>query len=495
MKSGIRSLRRPTLLAVALAAINPLPAPAQQEGAAPATDSAAPAEAPLLPQTQAASFLESPHGLTEADVSLFLSSRIDYVGTLGQRVRLPGNVWLTLRTQIPVLSASGRGELIVQDVDYRIEGAMSRRAAGVDWTPFAAVRGSENVDRPGSRGVLVAGLRAGRRDAEHRLDWRLEAAAAATDWGLEARALAGAAAEWRVMRRPGWEAGLLGEWEGVWMEGAGSPRTDLSAGGFFRPRRPSVLLPTLHARYYRGRSPLGLEETGVLIGASLSSVETGGGSQANRQLSGALLAGGGDDRVRARQVVEYSSASLARDGRPWRLRLLADNTLVDARAADLYYILEGGIETEVGTLRLGAHFHHRSGHLLGESNEQRLTLNVVELGARSPGWSRDLPSWSPQAGWRRLTYELRVGGVVTSEFGDRQRWIVRGGAVWTLPGRYRRLAPYAGLRGQLGEVREWALSGGAHTPEGFSVAVLAERDGQRIDRRDTSWTLLLGQRF
>lgn len=431
----------------------------------------------------------------EGEAYAFLGTRIDYVGVFRHRVALPSGWRFVLQNTVPVRSASGRGVVIVEDVDYRAEGGLALRAAGVEWIPFLSARGSEGVDREGSRGILAAGLRVARSDPAAALDWQVEAAAVLSDFGLEARWTAGAGGEWRALRRARWEIGFQAAWDALWIEPEGALRNDLTAGGFARWLRPGGVGVSLHALYYRGRHPLGLEETGVLAGARFSGADGPGGAAAEPRLEGALAAGGGDDRVRARQLLVFSSSAFPAAGRLWRFRLLADNVLLDASLKEIYYILEGGVETAEGAVRAGLHFHHRSGHLLGQPNDRRLSLNVVEVAARSEGWVADLPRWEDGRGLKRLSFEVRAGAVLSSEFGERQRWSARAGAMWTPPGAYQRLAPFLGLRGQIGEARGWTASAGVHTRSGTSLAVVVERESQRLDRRDTSWSLVLGRRY
>jgi hypothetical protein len=431
------------------------------------------------------------------EVSAVLSSDLDYIGVFEQVLELPSSagVWqLGVRTAIPVISISGASAFIVEDLDYRVRICLKRGAA-LAWAPFIELRGSEAVDKEGSRTIGLAGMRVGQTGSERDLEWEAEAAAVAGDAGLEARAAAALSAEWRALRRPSWEAGLRALWDGLWLRGADPTRADLAAGGFLRLRRPAALGFSLHALYFRGRHPLGLEETGVLAGIRIEDLHPRAGFDSGASFEGALAAGGGNDRVRARQLLLLSTGvfSAARPG--VRFRMLADNVLLDAESPDLYYVLEGGFEAAEGAWRPGVHIHHRSGHLLGADNRRRLSLNLLELGVRSPEWAGGLPRWRASGAAGTLDYEVRAGRVLTSEFGDHQHWSARGGATWTPPGRFRRLAPFLSLCGQAGEARGWSAGAGAHGPGGAFLVLAAERDSQRIDRRDTSWTLSAGRAF
>ncbi|MEE9218822.1 MAG: hypothetical protein V3U98_07110, partial [Acidobacteriota bacterium] len=122
---------------------------------------ATPAQIETLPPASAHP-APAPAWSAEGTVSAFLSSRIDYVGVvrLRQFVSSPLGRWrLGLETVVPVRSVSGRGAVIMNDLDYAAEVALERSFRGGIWSPFVAVRGSQEVDEPGSRGVLLLGLR------------------------------------------------------------------------------------------------------------------------------------------------------------------------------------------------------------------------------------------------------------------------------------------------------------------------------------------------
>jgi hypothetical protein len=430
-------------------------------------------------------------------VYAFLSSRIDYVGMFRTEVGAPGpgggRAWI--ESTIPVLSASGRGALVVEDLDYQARALWRLEAREIIWAPFAGARGSEGVDREVSRLVSLAGIQIAPRASGRRLSWSLEAAAVLSDEGLEARAAAAARGEWLFVNRPGWSAGMLAAWDGLWVSGPSDLLDDRSAGFFLRLRDRDGLALTASATYYRGRHPLGLEDTGVLAGFEIA----GGASPAHPDesavLRAALEAGGGNDRVRARQILDLQSTPWKMLGRPWRARILADNALDAGEHNDLYYIVDGGLEAAAGALRPGLFWHHRSGHLLGEPNDLRLSLNVVEAGLRTPGWLQGIPGSERPSGWRRLEGEIRLGAVVTSEFGEHQSWSARGGIVWSLPVPWDRLSPFVGVRGTLGEVRGWSASTGVQIPPGASIILAAERDGQLFEPRRTAWTLTAARRF
>jgi hypothetical protein len=435
----------------------------------------------------------------EGELYGFASSRIDYVGVFRFRALVPsaaGEWDLRWENTVPVLSTSGRGKLIVDDIDYQAEAGFARRAAATVWTPFLRYRGSAKVDRPGSAQVVVAGLRVGDLDPLRRLGWEVEAGAALADAGLEARACGAVRGEWRFSPGGRWQSGLQAAWDAIWLREPEAVRADVSAGPFLRLARPGGVQVTARAVYLHARHPLGLEDTGVLIGVQFMESAEASRRDSDARIDAALAAGGGNDRSRAQQTLEFLSSSFPLAGRRWHLRLLADNVLLDARFNDLYYALEGGIETASGPLRAGVQWYHRSGHALGGTNDRRLSLNIVEVQARSPRWHPDLPQWpGGEEGWRRLDWQASVGRVMWSEFGEHQRWSARGGARWILSGSSRRLAPYVGGRGVWGEVRGWAGSAGLLTSKGASLALAAERDSQRLDSRDTSWTLSLGRRF
>jgi hypothetical protein len=430
-------------------------------------------------------------------VHAFLSSRIDYVGKFRTEAGAPGSggwhAWID--STIPVRSASGQGALVVEDLDYQARVLWRLETARIAWAPFAGARGSEEVDQAGSRLVSLAGIQIASRAPGRRVSWGLEAAAVLSDEGLEARASAAARGEWVLLARPGWDAGLCADWDGLWMSEPSEIQDDRSAGGFVRLRNQDGLTLTASATYFRGRHPLGLEDTGVLAGFEIAGGTPPPSPDAGALLHAALEAGGGNDRVRARQILDLHSSPWHILGRPWRARILADNILSAGSHNDLYYIVDGGLEAAAGTLRPGIFWHHRSGHLLGEDNSRRLSLNVVEAGLRTPGWLQGLPAAERASGGRRLEGEIRLGGVVTSEYGEHQRWSASGGIVWSLPAPWAHAVPFIGARARFGEARGWAASAGLQLPPGASIVLAAERDGQLFEPRQTVWALTAARRF
>ncbi|MCZ6778352.1 MAG: hypothetical protein O7F16_05220 [Acidobacteria bacterium] len=429
-------------------------------------------------------------------VSAFLSSSIDYVAVARFSGSAPSRagVWqVGLQTTVAVLSASGSGTMIVDDLDYVAEASLEQKQGSLIWAPLTQVRGSEQVDREGSLGVVLAGFRLARRAPEKRFAWEIEALATLNDWGIDTHGALKASGKWRVHRGARWVIGLKGAVDSLMLNSADDAiKSDLMIGPYLQLHRPRGMRLSFHALYYRGENPLGLGDTGVLVGVRFDDRSARGRDVLLPSLRAALAVGGGDDGVRARQVLDLTSTSFQLFGNPWRARLLADNTLVDSNLNDLYYIIVGGIERSTGSVLPGLSFYHRSGHLLDQPNDRRLSLNVVEVGFRTPGWEADLPAWPSS---QRVAGEVWLGGVVSSDFGEDQNWSARAAAQWILPGNWRRAAPFIGGRVQQGEVEGWAGQGGWVTPRGLSLSILAERDSQRLQSPDTSLTLLLGRRF
>ncbi len=467
---------------------------AQEPPAETTSETQQPAKAAPSPSDPPAARLWSAGG----EVSFFLSSRIDYVGRFDQRLSLPVRTaeWrISLSTLVPVLSATGSDERVVGDVDYRLEAALVRRSGRLAWAPFVAARGSEEVDREGWMNVVLGGLRIGRSDPRGALDWQVEAALPIAESGIRADAALAGSGEWRVVQRPGWALGLLAAWDGIWVDERERAQADVSAGPFLRLHSSADMSLSVHALYHRGRHPLGLRDDGYLVGIRFSGEGVSDPAQEKATIQGALSAGGGNERVRVRQALELGSAAFPGIGRPLRLRILADNVLLDTELRDLYYVLEGGVETADGSLRPGMHFHHRSGHLLGQPNDRRLSLNLVEVGVRTPGALADLPRRAPGSSGRQVSLDLRAGRVLSSDLGEGRRWTLRAGAVWSPPLAKHGPVPFIGARAQLGEGRAWAGVAGLQAAGGAIVTLTAERDSQRFDSRDTSWTLCVGHRF
>ncbi len=447
-----------------------------------------------LPNRQRAA--DHPTWGVTAGVSAFLSSNIDYVGLARFYGNAPSRagVWqVGLQTRVSVLSASGSSTMIIDDLDYIAETSLERKLGSLSWAPLTQVRGSEQVDREGSLGVVLAGFRLARRAPEKRFSWEIEGLATLNDWGIETHGAFKASGEWRAVRGARWLIGVKGAVDSLMIDSADdSIESDLMIGPYLQLHRPGGMRLTFHALYYRGENPLGLEDTGVLAGVRFEDGSAKGRDALLPRLRAALVAGGGDDGIRARQVLDLTSASFQVFGNPWRARLLADNTLVNTELNDLYYIIVAGIERSTGRVLPGVSFYHRSGHLLEQANDRRLSINVIEIGFRTPGWEADLPAWPSS---QRISGEVWIGGVVSSEFGEDENWSARAATLWILPGNWQRIAPFIGGRLQRGEVEGWAGQGGWVTARGLSLSILAERDSQRLQARDTSLTLLLGRRF
>jgi hypothetical protein len=437
----------------------------------------------------------------------WLSSRdLDFVGETGVRLLWTSSgSWAPagiLETRTAIERTAGRATFLVRDLAFDLAaGAERRTAGGLRLTLLAGVRGIENVDRAGGADLRYigaaaegSGTRAGLpSEADRRggwLAWHVSAGVAFADRGIEARGFASARLRLgRCREGPPCPRGvaffdLLREadrWRGEWRAGA------LYELGAFGDGKAS-----LFGGFAGGSHPFGLKASGLLVGMELEGARgTLPSPNPVEGFRGRAALGAGDGRQAARFDLAVRTRAWARG---WRGLLDLDtNVLAGEKPGELYSLVDLGLERGSGRLVVGAYVFHRSNHRLGEPGEEVSSLNVLQGGIETDGWSEGFSEANPG---KRLRWEgrLRAGPVLSSAFGQRKRWHLRaGGRVLRAAGQ--RLAPFAEMELEEGHVGRRLFAAGVYFPSGTDLRLEYRSDEQFYGRDRTALLVLAGQTF
>lgn len=397
--------------------------------------------------------------------------------------------WLRLDTRTAIEKAGSDLAFDVRDVAYDAEAAfVLETTAGPDVVLAVGQLGRRDVDAPGSAFVRWAGAalesRGFRRTDAEGLSWRASAAAVLGERSVEADGRVTAGARWlrrvgRVLVGAEASADALLDGGSVRADLAVGPRLDLALAG---DRRVSF-----HARWMRGRSPLGTGVTGVAVGFDFAEAPGAAGRAAPPDVGGAVALGAGGDRVARRLAVRILTPPLAPR---WHAVLDVDgNVLTGSGVDELYYLYHVGVERE-GTARAGVYFHHRSNHVLDRSDQPVTSLNVLEAGVESPGYDRPAAGAGDRRPWGRLEYRFRAGAVLDATIEGSEGWHARAGLMWTTFRDSDRVAPIARAEAEAGRGDRCAFSLGVLVSPGVEIRLERRRDDQ-YRGRDRAASLLL----
>ena len=312
------------------------------------------------------------------------------------------------------------------------------------------------------------------------LETRLELAAVVDSRGMSGDA--DAALDARVGRRSGKLAWALDLRANALVDGTGA-RTDLEGGPRLAIRVGDARTFSLFAHALRSRHPLGLRESGVLVGfeAAEDGVARGSARPSPPDLRGTVAAGiGGDDRAAGRLRLAILSP-------PWaeRFRAVLDvdaHVLTATDTGELFYLYDLGVERASGRWVVGAYFHHRSNHVLAEENPEGVTSrNVAEVGFETSGWTGP-------ARERVLDTRVRLGGLIDSSFGESTRWNLRAGARIAGPA-WGRAVPWLALDLEEGDASARRAGAGLGFESGLEIRADYRREEQFFGSDDSAFTV------
>jgi hypothetical protein len=224
---------------------------------------------------------------------------------------------------------------------------------------------------------------------------------------------------------------------------------------------PAIVFPVQDGKrarfflhYVESENPLGLGHAGVLLGFEYSG-KAGTGLFAPL-IDGVLGGGGGEGRSSGELLLRFLSPRFGPG--LWASFVIDLNVLTAEETRELYYLFHVGLERSCGNRVGGVWLYHRSNHELTVPNDTITSLNVLEAGVESRAWyhagRRPL-----KHRWGRLDYRGAAGVLLTSSFGEEQRWHLRGGLRWSMPLAPEKLEPFILARLEAGDVERqvWAL--------------------------------------
>jgi hypothetical protein len=415
----------------------------------------------------------------------FFSDDLDLVGAMRARVPLgalgDSESFVALEAVTAIEKSVGNFTFDVRDLPYAARAGASRGA----WTVFGGVRGVEGVDADDARRLTLAGaawVAPGWTWSEGRgfLESRIELAAV-----VDSRDVSGDAdgsVEARVGWRPGRVAWALDLRANALLDGTRA-QTDLEGGPRLILALGEARTFSLFAHALRSRHPLGLRESGVLVGfeATEDGLARGFPRPSPPDLRGTIAAGiGGDDRASGRLRVAILSPPWAAR---WRAVLDVDaHVLTATDTGELFYLYDLGVERASGRWAAGAYLHHRSNHVLAEENPVGVTSrNVAEVGFETSGWTGPARA-------RAFDTRVRLGGLIDSSFGEATRWNLRAGARVAGPA-WGRAVPWLALDLEEGDASARRASAGIGFESGFEIRADYRREDQFFGSDDSAWTL------
>ncbi len=452
---------------------------------------------------------EDPSRRARARASLaWLSSpELDLVGEVEADVpwarRGSWTLLLSLGTISAIERTAGRATFVVRDLAFSVHAAAERRVRGCCLVSVVAgVEGIANVDRDGGADVRYAGAaaespgyrglhpspQAGRRGDP--ADWRVRAGVVLGDRGIEASGLAsgelllGRCLEARPCLRGALSTAILRSGDSWRSQRRAGIRFDLPA---FEAGRLS-----LFGAHLRSRHPFGLRTSGFLVGVEAENllVRPASGRRSDFLLGRAALgAGGGREAARLKLLLRSPEWS-----GPWRALLDLDTHVLTGRdPGELYSLVRVGLERVFDGFRTGAYLFHRSNHRLAEPGDEITSLNVAEAGIETAGWEDRWPAARTEKG-ARWDGRLRAGGVLSSAFGERDRWHVLA-AGRLLYGTGRRPTPLAEVEIEEGEVGRRLYAVGLVPADGTELRIEYRSDEQFYGSDRTALLLVATHAF
>lgn len=415
----------------------------------------------------------------------FFSDELDLVGAMRAKVPLARlgsfEPFVELSAVTAIEKSVGNFTFDVRDLPYVVQAGADRGA----WTVLAGMRGVEGVDADDTRRITFAGgawTAPGWswKDGRTFLEGRLALVAVVDSRGISADADASVDARFGVRSgRISWALDLRAD---ALVDGS-SAQTDLEGG-------PRVELPldgkrsfSLFVHALRSRHPLGLRESGVLVGfeAAETGFPRGDPRPSPPDLRGTIAAGaGGDGRRSGRLRLAILTPAWASR---WRALLDVDaNVLTAADTGELFYLYDLGVERASGRWALGGYFHHRSNHVLAEENPTGVTSrNVAEVGFETAGWTG-------RARARTFDTRVRAGYLLESSFGESRRWNLRAGARYA-GHSWGRAVPWLSVDFEEGDASARRAAAGLGFERGFEVRADYRREEQFFGNDDSAFTL------
>lgn len=403
------------------------------------------------------------------------SGDLDLLGDLWTyipfRVSNRDEIFLGVATRTNILRPTTDLAFELQTLDYLVDAGLRTRRGPFRNLPgllYLGQRGKAGVDRSGHAWVrfLGAGVESegyryytdarvadgGRRP---RVEWRAAGGPVFDEQEVSADLVLRGDARIALGRRDRAGGSLFEIDLGVdGITDGGSLEADFSGG-------PAIAFPVSGGKrarfflhYVSAGNPLGLGHSGLLLGFEYSGM-TGPGLRAPL-IDGVLGGGGGEGRAAGELKLRVLSPTFGPE--LWVSFVIDLNVLTAEETRELYYLFHVGLERAFGNTIGGVWLYHRSNHQLTVPNDVITSLNVIETGVESRTWH--YAGRRPSAHrWGRLDYRGTVGVLVTSSFGEEQRWHLRGGLRWTIPLARKSLAPFVQGQVEAGDVERqvWAV--------------------------------------
>jgi hypothetical protein len=424
-------------------------------------------------------------------LSWVTASGAEVLGELGThlpfRVAERWRLFLDLDTQTVLQKSIGDFTFAVDRLTYVTNlGADRRLDSGRRLFFFVGQRGVDLVDRDGSAFVrYVAGGTRSLADRGEGLWWTV---------GL------GAVVEERNVSADAWLRGALAidfaSWKGFGIDfeidglfDGSSFDADVRVGPHYLWRFDNRNQYSVYLHYLRSRNPLGVGVDSGLVGFSITQLPGGEGSRLKPpNVSGNVAVGTGGGRTAGRLALLFSSPQF---GGGWISVDVDANVLTGEDADNLFYFYHIGYERPVATFLVGAYFYHRSNHQL-DDNPTVTSINVIDVGMETAGWSK-LAIETETGGWGRLDGMVRLGGFLTSSFGETRSWHALGAMRWVGPWRWGPFRPLIGIEIEDGDVGRQVYSIGVEGVLGLGLDVQYVQDDQWFGIDDTA-VLLMGRR-
>lgn len=248
---------------------------------------------------------------------------------------------------------------------------------------------------------------------------------------------------------------------------------------------------TLFVRHLRNETPLSPRRSGWSVGFEYSQRGSAAGEPARPDVGGEVAIGGGARRAAARLNLRLTSPSWGRSVRG--VAEIDAHALTTAGPGELYYLYHVGVERVWERWIAGGWFYHRSSHRLAARTDEVTSINVLEGGVESRGWSEPPEADLPR-GRAAFEFRARAGWLVSSRFGLDHRWHVRGGARISVSAGAG-WSPMAAVEAEAGDVSRLTLALGVSAPHGFEIRAEWRRDSQYYDATTSPWLLLAAIRY
>ncbi len=393
--------------------------------------------------------------------------------------RYDRGAYVSIDTQTAIRRASGV-TFEVRDLAYTVElGARRAFGDGLVLSGFATQWGKERADADGQPWIRFVGAgieSSGFRCAEvaSPFAWQASAGVILDEHETDAAAVARAAARWtRTGERVSFGADLFAEallgGSDASVDLAVGPRLDIPVAG---GRAASFFL-----RYVRARTPFGLDTTGAMLGFSYAERPSRSGTRPGPpDIRGSLTAGAGESREAGRLNLRVLSPPIAR-GAAWIYGDFDVNVLTAKDTGELYYLYRVGVEAIRGGAVVGGGFYHRSNHRLAEPGSPITSIDVLEVGIETPGWSLPVPD-PIVSRWGSLDARATLGVLLDTSFGESGRPHGSGGLRFRPPVRFGASSVFVLVEAEDGQVSRRLYAVGVTTSGGFEVRAEYRSDEQ-----------------